>query len=124
MLVLARRSEQSIVIRGNITLIVLGVERDVVRLGLRAPDDVHIRREELEPEGVNHKPHEKIEGMLVLTREAHGKGIVIGEDILIKILGADRGRIKVGIQAPADVNIMRGEQLLAEGRPHGSKERL
>lgn len=47
MLILTRKIDQSIIISGNITVMVLGVERDRVKLGIAAPDDVSVLREEL-----------------------------------------------------------------------------
>jgi carbon storage regulator len=47
LLILTRKIDQSIVIQGNITIMVLGVERDRVKLGIAAPADVAVLREEL-----------------------------------------------------------------------------
>ena len=47
MLILTRKVDQSIIIQGNITIMVLGVERDRVKLGIAAPADVAVLREEL-----------------------------------------------------------------------------
>lgn len=46
--------------------------------------------------------------MLVLTRRV-GERIVIGENIEIVILRATNGRARVGVDAPVDVRIRRGE---------------
>ncbi|MDR3630062.1 MAG: carbon storage regulator CsrA [Desulfocapsaceae bacterium] len=46
--------------------------------------------------------------MLVLTRKA-GDGIVIGDDIVIKIIEIKGGGIRVGIEAPSDKKIYRQE---------------
>jgi carbon storage regulator len=47
MLVLSRKLGEKIVINGDITLIVVAVEKDRVRLGFEAPRDVAIFRQEL-----------------------------------------------------------------------------
>ena len=47
MLILTRKIDQAIVIRGNILVRVLGVERDRVKLGICAPEEIIILREEL-----------------------------------------------------------------------------
>ena len=47
MLILTRRTEESVFINGNIKVTVLGVDRGYVKLGFEAPDDVEIMREEL-----------------------------------------------------------------------------
>jgi carbon storage regulator len=47
MLVLSRKLGEKIVINGDITLVVVALERDRVRLGFEAPRDVAIYRAEL-----------------------------------------------------------------------------
>jgi carbon storage regulator len=46
--------------------------------------------------------------MLVLSRKPQ-QTICIGDDIIITVLRVDRGRVKLGIDAPADVHVDRGE---------------
>ncbi len=56
--------------------------------------------------------------MLVLTRKP-GDGIVIGDDITIKILEIKGGGIRIGIDAPKDHKIYRQEvyqRILEENR--------
>ena len=52
--------------------------------------------------------------MLVLTRKI-GRSIVISGNISLCVLGLERGRVKIGIAAPAEVTIIR-EELLADER--------
>ena len=49
-------------------------------------------------------------GMLVLSRKL-GEKIFIGENICITVVDIDRGRIRLGIEAPPDVPIYRHELL-------------
>ena len=46
--------------------------------------------------------------MLVLTRRL-GETIVIGDDIVIKIVDIHGKQIRVGIEAPSEVSVYRGE---------------
>ncbi|MCB2214734.1 carbon storage regulator CsrA [Desulfofustis glycolicus] len=46
--------------------------------------------------------------MLVLSRKA-GEGFLIGDDIIIKIIEAKGGAIRIGIEAPRDRKIYRQE---------------
>lgn len=46
--------------------------------------------------------------MLVLTRKL-GEGIVIGDDITIKIIEMKGGTVRIGIEAPKDRKIYRQE---------------
>ncbi|QGQ24036.1 carbon storage regulator [Gimesia benthica] len=54
--------------------------------------------------------------MLVLTRK-RDEVIQIGEDIVIKILKTGKGAIKIGIEAPGNVRVIRGELLETENSP-------
>ncbi|MFD0680766.1 MULTISPECIES: carbon storage regulator CsrA [unclassified Paenibacillus] len=47
MLVLARKKGESIIIGDQIELVVLGVEGDVVKLGIQAPKKVQVYRKEI-----------------------------------------------------------------------------
>ncbi len=46
--------------------------------------------------------------MLVVTRK-HGETIRIGEEIVVKVVQLGRGSVKIGIEAPAHVRVLRGE---------------
>jgi carbon storage regulator CsrA len=46
--------------------------------------------------------------MLVLTRKK-SETVQIGDNIVIKVIQTGRGAIKLGIEAPADVRVLRGE---------------
>lgn len=46
--------------------------------------------------------------MLILSRKAN-ESIIIGEDIEVKIISIDKGVVKLGIEAPSSVTIMRNE---------------
>jgi carbon storage regulator len=46
--------------------------------------------------------------MLVLARKLD-ESIVIGEDIVVKVVSVESGVVKLGIEAPKDISIMRSE---------------
>ena len=46
--------------------------------------------------------------MLILNRKI-GESIILGDDIEIRILEVQDGKIKIGIEAPKDVTILRKE---------------
>jgi len=50
--------------------------------------------------------------LLVLTRRSH-ESIIIQENIIVTILAVEGDRVKLGIDAPQDVNIFRHELLEA-----------
>ncbi len=47
MLVLTRKLDEDIIIAGNIVIKVLGIERDRVKIGIKAPEEIQILRGEL-----------------------------------------------------------------------------
>ncbi len=49
MLVLSRKERQSIVIGGRIVVTVIEIRGSQIRLGIEAPKEVPVRREELDP---------------------------------------------------------------------------
>jgi carbon storage regulator len=51
--------------------------------------------------------------MLILVRKVQ-QAIKIGKNIEIKVLSVERDRVKIGIDAPSDVKVMR-QELLKEG---------
>ena len=59
--------------------------------------------------------------MLVLSRKTH-ETIVIGSDIQITVVSVSANRVKIGIQAPDYVRVLRSELLPpGEGRSAGSR---
>lgn len=56
MLILTRKVDQGIVIQGNILVTVLGVERDRVKIGISAPQEITVLRQELLDRGRNGEP--------------------------------------------------------------------
>ncbi len=47
MLVITRKSDESIIINGNIEVVVVGITKDGVRLGIKAPREVQVHRREV-----------------------------------------------------------------------------
>ena len=58
--------------------------------------------------------------MLVLTRKID-QGIVVSGNIIIRVLGVERDRVKIGIAAPTEVTILR-QELLDRERVEGEQE--
>jgi len=50
--------------------------------------------------------------MLILTRKVE-QGIVINRDVLVRVLSIDGERVKLGVEAPRSISVLR-EELLAE----------
>ena len=46
--------------------------------------------------------------MLVLRRKT-GEGIMIGSDVVIRILSIEHGDVKIGIEAPKNIKVLREE---------------
>jgi carbon storage regulator len=56
--------------------------------------------------------------MLVLSRKL-GEKICIGENICITVVDIDRGKIRLGIEAPREVPVFRQELLPLKGEASG-----
>lgn len=50
--------------------------------------------------------------MLILQRKA-GESLVIGENITVTVVSVDSGRVRLAIDAPSDVSILRSELIKA-----------
>lgn len=48
--------------------------------------------------------------MLILTRRI-GETLLIGDDITIKVVGINGNQVRIGIDAPLDVQVLRSELL-------------
>lgn len=59
--------------------------------------------------------------MLVLTRKP-AETIRIGDDVVIKVIKTGKGTVKIGIDAPNDVRVIRGE-LMADTKTEPADER-
>lgn len=46
--------------------------------------------------------------MLILSRK-DGQGVLIGDDIYVKIIESGNGTVKIGFDAPSDMMILRDE---------------
>lgn len=61
--------------------------------------------------------------MLVLTRKL-GETIVIGDDIIVKVVDIHGKQIRLGIEAPTEITIFRGEiyeRILEEKRKNAAE---
>lgn len=47
MLVLSRKAQESIIVNGNIKITVVRIDRHQVRIGIEAPTEIPVQREEL-----------------------------------------------------------------------------
>jgi len=61
--------------------------------------------------------------MLVLSRKL-GEKIHIGDNICITIVDIDRGKIRLGIEAPRDVPIFRQELLASNPTPPAPTDKV
>ena len=59
--------------------------------------------------------------MLVISRRL-GERIMIGDNIVLTVVDLDRGKIRLGIEAPRDVGIFREELLPNDGSMPQNRE--
>ena len=57
--------------------------------------------------------------MLILSRKAD-ESIIINENIIVKVVSIEKGVVKIGIDAPSEISILRSE--LTEAVTHSNKE--
>src|SRR5262245_21323492 len=58
--------------------------------------------------------------MLILSRKI-GEKVFIGDDITVMVIDVDRGKIRLGIEAPRDVPVFR-EELVTRGQRDAAKD--
>ncbi|KAB2649863.1 MAG: carbon storage regulator CsrA [Verrucomicrobia bacterium] len=73
MLILSRKINESIVIDGRITVKIVRVEGDVVKLGVEAPPDVPVHRQEIYDEIQRNNKQALTQGRPVLPRLPESK---------------------------------------------------
>ena len=59
--------------------------------------------------------------MLILTRQV-GEDIVIGEAVTVSVLGIKQGQVRLGIQAPKQIKVLRGELLDRQKDPSSDRD--
>jgi len=59
--------------------------------------------------------------MLVLSRKTNEE-ILIGNDVRITIVSMQGGKVRLGIDAPRDTNVVRTELLKRDEREHGFRK--
>lgn len=57
--------------------------------------------------------------MLVLTRKA-GERILISDNIVVEVLEVQGNRVRIGIQAPSGITILR-QELVGQAKPEAHK---
>jgi len=72
MLILTRRANERIFIGDDIVLIVLGIENNRVKLGLDAPNEVPILREEIVSDALKDKYDANIESKAISVKTGTG----------------------------------------------------
>lgn len=103
MLVLTRKVNQEIWI-GDIRVVIVERSGSKVRIGIQASPDVGVNRGELGRAACGRTGDG---GLLILSRKV-GETILIGADCMLTVVQT-RGTVQIGVKAPRDVPIVRGE---------------
>ena len=54
--------------------------------------------------------------MLILTRRT-GEALMIGDDVTVRVLGVKGNQVRIGVDAPDDVVVVREELLESDKKP-------
>ncbi len=129
MLILTRRVNEIITIGNNTTITVVRAEGNQVGLAIRAPTTIPVLREEIHNKNqTRDQPqiHPLLQGpvigpdtadcpstgALVLSRRI-GETLMIGDDVMVKVLGVHGRQVRIGIRAPSRVKVHRLEIYLS-----------
>ncbi|MCL1790448.1 MAG: carbon storage regulator [Peptococcaceae bacterium] len=108
MLVLTRKINQKIIIGENIEVMLAAVGGGVAHISVNAPIDVRIVREE---EAMEELVPERFEGVPLLISRKVSDRILVGTNIEIMLVSIIGDTVRLGIEAPKDIKIMRLEVL-------------
>lgn len=105
MLVLMRKAGESIYIGDDIVVTLLGFDRHRAKLSILADRSIPIDSHRSSNPG---KQHGDGRGHLVLVRHEQ-EPIWIGRDITVTVVAIERGKVRIGVDAPAQFRIDRDE---------------
>jgi len=118
MLVLSRKKDEKIIIGDDITLVVIEIRSDKVRLRIEAPTEISVHRSEVYEKILLERGITSIlevtdqksggKGMLVLSRMKDEK-IIIGDDITVMVIEIRSDKVRLGIEAPTEISVHRSE---------------
>ena len=119
MLVLSRYRDESIMIGDNASITIVDIRGDKVRLGIDAPREIEVHRQEVFNAIVRQgkaaidpfntaAQNENSGSMLVLSRH-RDETILLGNDVSITIVDIRGDKVRLGIDAPKDIPVHRQE---------------
>lgn len=121
MLVLSRQRDEQIVI-GNTRLVIVDIRGDKVRIGVCAPTEIAVHRQEVEkailrecassstpaPTPVAYPATLAEGGMIVLSRKKN-ESIVLNHEVTVVVVEIRGDKVRLGVEAPKEVPVHRRE---------------
>jgi carbon storage regulator len=102
MLVLSRQRDESILIGDNIKITIVDIRDDKVRLGIDAPKEIPVHRQEVFDD------IQRSTQMLVLSRQ-RDESIIIANNIKITIVDIRDDKVRLGLDVPNHISVHRQE---------------
>lgn len=116
MLVLERYEGESIMIRDDIEITVINASRGASLINVVAPLSVPLLRDELAVEGWAdaHPCDDRTGSGSLRIRRRESESLLIGDQIRLMIVESHRGKVKIGVAAPRDLEVHRLETWMAK----------
>lgn len=128
MLVITRQPGQSVIIGGVITLTLKEIKGWYVSLQIQASQGIPMHLQEVHrimQSRNNSLTDVSLENIAASTNDPLrlfnrkvNEGVMIGNDIQVIVIGFQGRRVKIGINAPTNIDIVRIEAVIPEDLPH------
>ena len=118
-LVFSRKVGQSIAIGESVTVTIVNIRGQHVRIGVSAPNDMPVSRGEIPHSAAgefNSYSGSLQKGTIACSRKT-GQRILLGNDVSLEVIGIAADSVRLGIDAPPDIRVIRTELTATSAPP-------